>query len=200
MEVMDLWLPIVISAVVVFIASFMAWMVFPHHKKDVLKLPDEAGFVEALKRYDIPAGTYMWPNCVDAAEMKSDEYKQRYKAGPWGSMTVQPGQPNFGLNLALVFVFYLVVGAFVAYITGQARAPGAEYLSVFQVAGASAFAAYCLGGLPNAIFFGRPVRAVFTDFIDGLVYALLTAGIFAWRWPDAVASAAEQLPAGTPGM
>ncbi len=31
---LDLWLPIVVSAVIVFVASFLAWMVLPHHKGD----------------------------------------------------------------------------------------------------------------------------------------------------------------------
>ncbi len=181
----QLWLPIVLSAVFVFVASFIAWMVLPHHKADVKKLPDETAFTGQLSQMNIPPGTYMWPNACTGEEMKSDEFKQRYAKGPWGSMNVLGRQPSFGMNLMLVFIMYLVMGLFVGYITSLARPAGAEYMAVFRVAGATAVACYCLGSLPNAIFFGKPKRFVMTDLADQVVYALLTAGTFAWLWPDA---------------
>jgi len=201
MDLASLWLPIVLSAVVVFIASSIAWMVLPHHKADIKKLPNEAEFTRTLSEMDIPPGTYMWPNCENNAEMKSEEFKQRYEEGPWGNMNIVPRKPNFALNLMLMFVFYLVVSAIVGYLTSQARAPGADFLAVFEFASIGAFAGYCLGGFPHSIFFGRPVRAVFTDFVDGVVHALLTGVVFAWLWPaGAAADAAEALPGGVPGM
>ncbi|MBT8486057.1 MAG: hypothetical protein HKO59_16090 [Phycisphaerales bacterium] len=184
----QLWLPILVSAVVVFFGSFIAWMVLPHHRADVKKLPDESALMEFLKKHRPPPGLYMWPNCATSEEMKSDEYKQRYKDGPWGSMTVVGAQPNFGRNLTLTFLFYIVVGVFVAYITTEARAPGAAYLEVFQVAGATAVLAYCAGSIPGALFFGKPTRFIFTELLDGFVYGLLTAGVFAWLWPEAAAA------------
>jgi hypothetical protein len=32
--VFDLWMPIVLSGIAVFIVSALAWTVFPHHKKE----------------------------------------------------------------------------------------------------------------------------------------------------------------------
>jgi hypothetical protein len=183
--VVQLWLPIVLSAVFVFIASFLAWMVLPHHKKDVKRLPDEAAFARQLEQMNLPPGTYMWPQACTAEEMKSDEFKQRYAKGPWGSLNVLGKQPNFGMNLVLVLICYLVLGLFVAYITGLTLAAGAEYLTVFRIAGATAVLGYCFGSIPNAIFFGKPLRFVITDLADNLVYGLVTAGTFAWLWPSA---------------
>ncbi len=185
MEILpQLWLPILVSAVVVFFASFLAWMALPHHKKDVKMLPDEPALVEHLKQLNIPPGTYMWPNCQSAAEQSSDEFKARFNAGPWGSINILGAKPNFARNLVLTFLFYILVGVFVGYITAQARGAGAGFLPVFQVAGATAVLAYCAGSIPNAIFFGKPARFVLTDFLDGLVYGLLTGLIFAWLWPE----------------
>jgi len=173
----------VLSSVFIFIASSVIWMVLPYHKADIRKLPDESGFLSALKSQNIPAGVYMWPNCCDSTEMKSDDFKQRYDAGPWGSINVLAKKPNFARNMLLTFVFYLVVGVFVAYITSEARPFGANYLSVFQVAGATAILAYCAGGIPGAIFMGTPPRFIMTSLLDGVIYGLITAGTFGWLWP-----------------
>lgn len=184
-EFTSLWLPILVSSVAVFFASFLAWMVVGHHKDDIKVLPDEVTFTARLVELDLAPGTYMWPNCSTAAEMKSTEYIERFQKGPWGSINVVGTRPNFGKNLALTFLFYLVVSVFVAYITGEARAPGAGFGPVFQIAGAVAVLGYCAGSIPNAIFFSKPLRFVITDFIDGLVYGLLTGAVFGWMWPGA---------------
>ena len=86
----------------------------------------------------------------------------------------------------VVFLFYIVAGLFVGYITSLARPLDAEWTfrQVFRVAGATAVLAYCAGSIPNAIFFGKPGRFVLTDFIDGLVYGLLTGAVFGWLWPE----------------
>ena len=42
----DLWLPILGSAVAVFFISFTMWMVLPHHKGDWKPLPDEDGTMD----------------------------------------------------------------------------------------------------------------------------------------------------------
>lgn len=179
----DLWLPILVSSVAVFFASFLVWMVLPHHKADIKKLPDEKALTAKLNELNIPPGTYMWPNCETKEEMGSEEFKARLHAGPWGSINIMRAEPSFGRNLALTFTFYVIVSAFVAYITGEARAPGAAFASVFQVAGATAILGYCAGGIPGAFFFAKPVRFMMTELIDGIAYGLITAAIFAWLWP-----------------
>jgi hypothetical protein len=120
--------------------------------------------------------------------MNSEDYKARMDSGPWGSLNVIGTKPSFVRNLVLVFLFYIVVGIFVGYITSLARDPGAPWVAVFRVAGAVGVLAYCAGQIPGAIFFGKPGRFVLTDFIDGAVYGLMTGAIFAWLWPAAEAA------------
>jgi hypothetical protein len=43
--------------------------------------------------------------------------------------------------------------------------------------------AYGLGNLSNSIWKGQPWSMTIKEVIDGLVYALLTAGTFGWLWP-----------------
>jgi hypothetical protein len=185
MEVTQLWLPILVSAVIVFFASALAWMALPHHKKDVKALPNEAALKDQLKQLNVPPGMYMWPNCQTGEDMNSEEFKARFNAGPWGSINILPARPNFGRNLLLVFIFYLVVSVFVGYITSlaQGATAGAGFVPVFRVAGAVGVLAYCAGQIPGAIFFGKPGRFVLTDLIDGVVYGLLTGAVFGVFWP-----------------
>jgi hypothetical protein len=196
--VIDLWLPILIAAIVVFFASSIMWMLLPHHHKDIQFLEDkESGYVEAIKSLDIKPGLYMYPGC-DHKDSKSKEVMDRWNAGPWGVLTVFPGKPNFGMNLVKTFLAFLVITIFVAYITGVGVGPGADYLHVFRVAGAAAVLGHCMGGLCGAFFMGKPTRFIITDFIDGVVYALLTAGIIASMWPAAQSAIDMMLIPGGP--
>jgi hypothetical protein len=83
----------------------------------------------------------------------------------------------------LWFFYCLIVGFFVAYLTGRTVAPGANYLVVFRVAGTAAFLGYGLGQMPNGIWKGQPWSMTIKEVLDGLIYGLLTAGTFGWLWP-----------------
>ena len=179
----DLWLAILIAAASVFFASFIIWMLLPYHKADIKVLPDEEGFTNAISGLDIPPGLYMYPNCQSAEEMKSDDFKAKFNNGPWGMITIMGAKPNFGANLLKTFIAYLVITIVVVYIASVALPAGAEYLKVFQVVGAAAFLGHCTGSLAGDIFLGKPNRFIITSFIDGVIFALITAGVIASMWP-----------------
>ncbi len=182
---LDLWLPILIATVCVFFASSIIWMLLPYHKKDIQFLPNEEELTAKVTQMNIKPGLYMFPNCQDPKDYEGDEYKAKWKAGPWGTITVQPGQPSFGMNLFKTFLAYLVITVFVAYITAASTRAGADYLAVFQVAGAAGVLGHCMGGLAGDFFLGKPTRFIITGFIDGVIFALITAGVIASMWPAA---------------
>ncbi|MDY7109312.1 MAG: hypothetical protein SYC29_11820 [Planctomycetota bacterium] len=182
-ELLDLWLPIIVSAAVVFIASALAWMVLPHHKPDWKTLPDQQSMLDKLRSLNLQPALYMFPCCGEGKNMKDPEFRKMWEEGPHGVLMMHKGKPNFARNLLLVFIFYLVVGLFVAYVGTLALEPGAAFRTVFRVTGTVAVMAYVFGGIPNAIFFGRTARSVLMDLIDGFVYGILTGLIFAWLWP-----------------
>ena len=173
----NLWLPIVVSAVLVWVASFFMHMVLPHHKKDFSKLPDEAQFFAGLQ--GVAPGQYMFPWCT-MAEMKTPEFQERQKTVPNGTLNLWSGPVNMGKNLMLTLLFYLVVGFFVAYLASHSIATGTPYLKVFQIAGAAAFMAHGLGWIPNTIWFGW--KGFGGYMFDSIVFALITAGTFGWLW------------------
>ena len=178
-----LWLPILLSAVIVFVASSLIHMVLPFHRNDYQRLPDEDKVLGAMRAAGVKPGLYVFPYCTQK-DMKSPAVMEKFKQGPVGFMTVRPSGPvAMPKYLAQWFVYCLVIGFFVAYLTGRTVAPGVDYLAVFRVAGTTAFLAYGLGHLSNGIWKGQPWSVTIKEVIDGLVYGLLTAGTFGWLWP-----------------
>jgi hypothetical protein len=178
-----LWLPIVLSAVIVFVASSLIHMVLPFHRNDYKGLPDEEKVLGAMRSAGLKPGLYVFPYCTHK-DMKSPAVTEKFKQGPVGFITVRPSGPvAMGKFLGQWFVYCLIIGFFVAYLTGRTVAPGADYLAVFRVAGTAAFLAYGLGHLSNGIWKGQPWGVTIKELIDGLIYGLLTAGTLGWLWP-----------------
>jgi hypothetical protein len=178
-----LWLPILLSAVFVFIASSIIHMVLPYHKSDYRQLPDEDKLLPALRAAGLQKGLYVFPYCTHK-EMNSPAVQEKYKQGPVGMLTVFPsGPPAMQKFLGMWFAYCLIISVFVAYVTAHSAAHGAPYLIVFRVAGTAAFLAYGLANLSNGIWKGQPWGNVIKEVVDGLVYAGLTAGTFGWLWP-----------------
>jgi hypothetical protein len=176
-----LWLPILVSAVLVFLASSVVHMVLPIHRGDHAALPSSDA-LEALA--DVPPGNYAFPYAGSMAEMGSPEFRERLARGPVGFLSLMP-KGGFGMGRSLVgwFLFSLVVSLFCAYVAGLAAAPGAPYLQVFRVTGAVALIAYATADVHNALWKGGSWGTAARFALDGLVYALVTAGTFAWLWP-----------------
>lgn len=181
---MSLWLPIVLAAVIVFVASSVFHMVLPHHKGDVKTLPRQDDVASALRPFTIPPGDYMLPHCNSMKEMNAPEFQDKMKKGPVAIMRVLPNGPmSMGPSLTMWFVYCLVVGVFAAYISGRALEPGAHYLEVFRFAGCTAFIGYGLSQVQESIWWHRAWSTTVKNLFDALVYGLLTAGTFGWLWP-----------------
>jgi hypothetical protein len=176
-----LWMPIVLSAVIVFVASAIMHMMLPYHKSDYRKLPDEEAARAALR--GVPPGLYMTPHCTHE-QMKAPETKEKFKQGPNTIITVMPaGDVKMGKFLAVWFVFLLIVNFFVAYLAAHTMPAGTHYLQVFRVVGTAAFLAFGLANMANGIWKSMPWSFVAKEMVDGLIYGLLAAGTFGWLWP-----------------
>lgn len=180
----SLWLPVLLSAVLVFVASAIIHMVLPFHRSDFRKVPGEDEVMAALRRFNIPTGDYLLPCAGSPKEMSAPGFVEKMTRGPVALMTIMPsGPPSMALPLAQWFVYCVVVSVFAAYIAGRALAPGAHYLAVFRFAGCTAFVGYSLALWQNSIWFKRAWTTTLKSTIGGLVYGLLTGGAFGWLWP-----------------
>lgn len=179
MTIIDLWVPIVGSAVAMFVASFVIWAVLKYHNSDYSGTSNEESVRAALK--GSAPGFYLVPFCLDPAEAKKPEMVQKLDEGPLAYITVaQNGTPNMGKSMLQMFVYFLLVGVICAYVVSRTVAPNADYLEVFRIAGTVAFIANSFALIPESIWFARPWSMTAKNFIDALIYALLTAGIFGW--------------------
>src|SRR5260370_27675438 len=129
-----LWLPVLLAAVIVFVASFIMHMVLPYHRSDYQRLPDEDKLMAALRAAGVKRGLYVFPFCMPK-EMKSPAMIEKYKQGPVGMMTIFPSRPPVMPQFLTMWSAYCLIIAFLsAYLTGPTVAPRPPHLAVFRVA------------------------------------------------------------------
>lgn len=180
---LSLWLPILLSAVFVFLLSAVIHMALPWHKNDFKKMPEEDKIRAALRPFNVSPGDYIFPAC-EGGNYNSSEYKAKVEEGPNQIVTVLPkGNSSMGPTFVQWFVYLVVVSFFTAYVAYHTLAAGAHHLAVFRIVGAVAFMAHSAALWPQSIWFRRSWSTTVKSTIDGLAYALVTAGTFGWLWP-----------------
>ncbi len=178
---LTLWLPILLSSIALFFASFLSWMVVRLHEKDWLKIEDEDRLINTVREMNIPEGNYMFPGCMSPDEMNSEEYQAKYKSGPRGTITVLP-EANMGMNLGLTFLFFLFCNATFAYLASFALDAGTDFLTVFRFVATVALLTFSASIVQHAIWFRSRITG---HIIESIAYALISAAIFAFLWPNA---------------
>ena len=179
-----LWLPILLAAVVVFIASSIMHMVLPYHKSDYRKLPDEDKVVDSLRAVGVtPGPVYHFPHSTHK-DMKSPEAIEKFKRGPVGLLTIIPsGPPAMGKYLGLWFALCLLISFVVGCFAGATHAPGTEHHEIFHFFAITAFLAYGFGHFQDSIWKGQTWGVTLKHLFDAAIYALLTAETFSLLWP-----------------
>ena len=181
----DLWLPILVSAITVFLVSSVVHMLLTYHKNDFQALPDEENFNDAVGSQNLEPGQYSTPFCNSMKEMGEEAFQNKLAKGPVMTMTVYPNGPYpIGKNLLNWFIFSLVVSLFAAYIASNALTTAANYLQVMQITATAAFLAYGIGFMQESVWYGRNWLMTAKFVFDGLLYALCTGGVFGWLWPE----------------
>jgi hypothetical protein len=182
--IMSLWLPILLSAVAVFVLSSLIHMVLPWHKNDYRRLSDEEAFRAAVGPLAIPPGDYMVPCPVNRGDMRSEAFKDKNRMGPNVVMTVLPnGVWSIARNLGLWFAYLVVVGIFAAYVTSRALPAAAAPSEVLRFVSTTAFIAYALALWQMSIWYRRSWSTTIKATIDGLIYGLVTGAVFMYMWP-----------------
>jgi len=159
-------------------------VVLKYHQKDIGPLPNEDQVMTAVRAANLSPGVYMFPHAPTPKDAQTPAMVEKFTKGPVGLLTaLRNGPPVMTTNLVQWFVFTLLVGVFVAYVTSRTVASGAEYMGVFRLSATIAFLGYAGAEAQQAIWRGQPWSVTVRNYADGLVYALLTAGFFAWLWP-----------------
>lgn len=180
MVVYELWLPILLAGLATHVAATLAWTVLPHHKPEWGRVNSEDELLDWLAAKGVPPGQYLFPYAEDGAEMKSETYQEKSKGKCHGMLFVWPRPANMGLNIVLTLTFFLVTSFVIGYLASNGLERGATFMNVFQFVTTAGILAHVFAGIPTLIWFRRKCAM---DFLDGLVYALITGLIFAALWP-----------------
>lgn len=181
-----LWLPMLLSAVAVWLWALLACTILALHKKDWKPLPNDDAFANALRPLNLLPGVYCFPYFKDFKHFNDPAFQARWNAGPNGIIHVWRASQNMGATMLLSFLVYLVASFFIAYAGYAAMGPIVPHSKTFQVIGAMGVLAYSFAGLPNMIWFQANPRAKVTAVIDGIIMGLITGAIFAALWPATI--------------
>ncbi|MDP2138886.1 MAG: hypothetical protein Q8J74_13630 [Candidatus Didemnitutus sp.] len=180
-----LWLPILLSAVVVFVISSLAHMVFKWHNSEYRAFANEDAVRDAIRAGNPSPGQYVLPYCCDMKEMAGEAMKKKYQEGPVGILRLSAnGMHNMGRTLSLWFVLSLVIATIAAFLATQLfgldpmRARAAA-----KLVGAVTFLAYGMGAIPESIWMARPWKSTALCLFDSALYGLGSAAVFYWLWP-----------------
>ncbi len=184
LHVLELWLPILLSGVAIFFASFLSWMVLQLHEQDWQRLKREDEFLAGVRGINPPNGSFMFPRCEHPKDMQSEEFQKKWKDGPRGIVTFFP-ETNMGTNLALTMLLFIAVNFTLAYLGTIAFRRGEEFITIFRFFATASLLVYLTGILQHAIWFKARVVG---HIIESIAYALIAGAIFAALWPAAESS------------
>lgn len=188
--VLDLWLPILLSSIAVFIVSSLIWTVIGWHNSDWKKIPDEDRARDALQ--GLPHGQYTIPYAGNMKAKQDPAWMEKVKEGPSAMVTVVDGDPTkMGKQLTQWFIYILVITFLLAWVASIILPDGSSYMMVFHTIVFIGTMTYAGSHAMGSIWFGHSWKRTLKDILDGLIYAAITGGFFGWLWP--AAQVAEQL-------
>jgi hypothetical protein len=180
----ELWIPIVVSAVLIFIASSVIHMVVKWHNSDYRKFSNEDAIRAAIRAGNAEPGQYTVPHCADMKDMAKPEMQQKFVEGPIAWITLRPsGPPKMGGALGAWFVYILVICLIAAYVAQRSLPAAATFNQVGRIVGALSLLAYAGGSVQMGIWMGKPWPSVMKDVVDGIIYAVIAGAVFGWLWP-----------------
>ena len=186
MPFLSLWFPVIVSAVVIFVASSIIHMALTYPKADIKPLPNEEAVRDAIAKGNPSPGLYFTPHCADHKQMNDPAKKQMFEKGPVAMLTIfAKGAPVMPRLLAQWFGFCVFVSFVAAYVARHTLHPGDDGMLVMRITGTVAFAGYALSNISDSIWKGQPWSNTFRAMIDGAIYALLTGLTFRLLWPAA---------------
>jgi hypothetical protein len=180
----SLWLPVVVSAVAVWLVSAVLHMLLKYHRADYKQLSSEEAVGPALRSATSGPGVYIIPYCSDMSLMKDPAFRKKYEDGPVALIHVlRSDVPNMGKSLGQWLAFCLLVSFVTSYVARHSLDPGAMGIEVMRLTGTVAFIGYAFGYFQDSIWHGIPWSNSLRAILDAAVYALVTGLVFRLLWP-----------------
>lgn len=184
-ELVDLWLPILLSSVGIYVFSSLAWMVLPHHRPDFQKLEKEDEVMDFVRGLGVTEGNFMFPYCGNPKEMNSEEFNKKWETGPRGHLCVFP-DCSMGGNMAKTYAVWLLSVFSIAYLATMGITDQAAPLLVFRFFATASLLTYFVAVVPGSIWYRSRIKG---HLIDAIACSLIVGAIFAWQWPYTEATA-----------
>ncbi|MEN9402180.1 MAG: hypothetical protein RL091_883 [Verrucomicrobiota bacterium] len=180
-----LWLPILLSAVAVFVISSLIHMVFKWHASDYRAFANEDAVSAAIRAGQPTPGRYVLPYCSDMKDMASEGMKKKYEDGPVGHVTIMPnGAHNMGKYLGLWFLWSLAIAVAAAFIVSQIFGLNpARATAVAKLVGSVTFIAHGFGSVTESIWMGRSWSTTAKNLLDAALYGISSGLVFYYLWP-----------------
>ena len=180
----QLWLPILLTAIFIFIASSVIHMVLKWHNPDYRRLSNEDEVRAAIRAGSPLPGLYALPHCTEMKDMQKPETMQKFVEGPVGFLTLRStGAPAMGGTLLQWFAFTLVIAAAAGALALQSFGIDGNPRQAAHLVGIVSLLVYAGGNVPEGIWMGRPWISVLKHVIDGVIYGVISAVTFLWLWP-----------------
>lgn len=184
MALLQLWLPILATAVGIFVMSSIIHMVFKWHNSEYRALGNEDEIRQAIAKAQLTPGMYSTPHCTDMKDMEGERIQQQFKEGPVAFITLrEPGAPAMGKYLAQWFALNVLVAVLCAFLSLQTFGLQGDAHQAGHLAGLVAIIAYGCGTLQESIWMGRPWSASLKNILDAAIYGVITAVAFWQLWP-----------------
>ncbi len=183
--ILQLWLPILATAALIFVASSLIHMVFKWHNADYKQLANEDEVRTAIRSGTPKPGQYVLPHCADMKEMQGTEMRKKYVEGPIAFMTVRAnGVPTMGAALTQWFIYTIVIATIAGAVALQTYGLKGPASHAAHLVGMMSLLAYAGGSIQAGIWMGKPWGSVAKDVLDAVIYATISAQAFMWLWPS----------------
>ena len=180
----QLWLPILVTAALIFVASSLIHMVFKWHNSSYQGFANEDAVRAAIGASAPLPGQYILPHCLDMKAMQSDAMQRKFIEGPIAFVTLRKnGPPTMGSSLAFWFLYCVVIAAIAGAIAAYAFGMNASPNRTGHIVGAVCLLAFSGGSIQQGIWMGKPWNSVAKEVLDGFIYACIAAATFTWLWP-----------------
>ena len=184
----QLWLPILLSGVLAWLASSLVHILLKFHNRDYQMLANEDAVAAAIRAGKPDKGIHALPYCTDMKQMGDPDMQRRFAEGPVAFVTIfDDGLPAMGKLMVQQFAYFVIGALLIGYCATLALPAGAPYLAVLQFVSATGFLAYGWATIPYSIWYGHPWPVTLRFLLDALIYGFVTAGTFGWLWPAATA-------------
>ncbi|WP_299074482.1 hypothetical protein [uncultured Paraglaciecola sp.] len=184
-SVSDLWLAILVTGLLSWVASAFIHMLFKYHNADYKGLSNEQGVSIALAETSPSPGLYTLPYCSDMQAMAEEAMQKKFTEGPVAMVTIMPnGMPNMGKLLSQQIVFFITGSFLIGYLASISIVQSADHIMVFRQVFVAGFLTYGWAQIPISIWMGQPWANCLRYLLDALIYAAVAGAIFALLWPS----------------